>query len=54
VPAWRHSEGSIADALIGVPNSWTPDHVKRFQDYWDTEFAGDLGKRRRGKFVPNV
>jgi hypothetical protein len=35
-----------------VPNSWTPDQIKQFQDYWDTEFAGDLAKRRRAKFVP--
>jgi hypothetical protein len=46
------SEGSIPDALIGVPISWTPDQIKQFQDYWDTEFAGDLAKRRRAKFVP--
>jgi hypothetical protein len=47
-----YSEGSIPDALIGVPNSWTPDQIKQFQDYWDTEFASDLAKRRRAKFVP--
>ena len=47
-----YSEGSIPDALIGVPNGWTPDQIKQFQDYWDTEFAGDLAKRRRAKFVP--
>jgi Phage portal protein len=46
------SEGSIPDALIGVPQNWTPDQIKQFQDYWDTEFAGDLAKRRRAKFVP--
>jgi len=46
------SEGSIPDALIGVPTSWTPEQIKQFQDYWDTEFAGDLAKRRRAKFVP--
>ena len=46
------TEGSIPDALIGVPQSWTPDQIKQFQDYWDTEFAGDLAKRRRAKFVP--
>ena len=47
-----YSEGSVPDALIGVPTSWTPDQIKQFQDYWDTEFAGDLAKRRRAKFVP--
>ncbi len=46
------TEGSIPDALIGVPNGWTPDQIKQFQDYWDTELAGDLAKRRRAKFVP--
>jgi hypothetical protein len=47
-----YSEGSVPDALIGVPNSWTPDQIRQFQDYWDTEFSGDLAKRRRAKFVP--
>src|ERR1051326_5480187 len=46
------SEGSVPDALIGVPAGWTPDQIRQFQDYWDTEFAGDLAKRRRAKFVP--
>ena len=26
------SEGSIPDALIGVPTSWTPDQIKQFQE----------------------
>ncbi len=47
-----YSEGSIPDALIGVPQGWTPDQIRQFQDYWDTEFAGDLARRRRAKFVP--
>jgi hypothetical protein len=46
------TEGSVPDALIGVPTGWTPEQIKQFQDYWDTEFAGDLAKRRRAKFVP--
>ena len=47
-----YAEGSIPDALIGVPQGWTPDQIKQFQDYWDTEFSGDLARRRRAKFVP--
>ena len=46
-----YTEGSIPDALIGVPTNWTPEQIKQFQDYWDTEFSGDLAKRR-AKFVP--
>ena len=42
-----YAEGSIPDALIGVPQGWTPDQIKQFQDYWDQEFSGDLARRRR-------
>jgi hypothetical protein len=58
------TEGSIPDALIGVPQGWTPDQIKQFQDCplpnsppacgggKGGGFAGDLAKRRRAKFVP--
>jgi hypothetical protein len=36
-----YAEGSIPDALIGVPQGWTPDQIKQFPDYWDQEFAGE-------------
>jgi hypothetical protein len=47
-----YSEGNIPESLIGVPDGWTPDQIKNFQDYWDTYFTGDLARRRRAKFVP--
>jgi hypothetical protein len=47
-----YTEGNIPEALIGVPDQWTPDQIKSFQDYWDSYFTGDMGKRRRAKFVP--
>jgi hypothetical protein len=46
------TEGNIPESLIGVPESWTPDQIKNFQDYWDAYFTGDLAARRRAKFVP--
>ena len=46
------TEGNIPECLIGVPDSWTPDQIKNFQDYWDAYFTGDLAARRRAKFVP--
>lgn len=47
-----YTEGSIPDALISAPAGWTVQQIREFQNYWDTEFSGDLAKRRRGKFVP--
>ncbi len=47
-----YSEGNIPESLIGVPDAWTPDQIKNFQDYWDLYFTGDSARRRRAKFVP--
>jgi hypothetical protein len=46
------AEGNIPDSLIGVPESWTPDQIASYQKYWDAYFEGDLGRRRRAKFIP--
>ncbi|MFZ3327773.1 MAG: phage portal protein [Methylocella sp.] len=46
------AEGNIPDSLIGVPETWTPDQIASYQKYWDAYFEGDLGRRRRAKFVP--
>jgi hypothetical protein len=46
------TEGNIPDSLIGVPENWTPDQISTYQKYWDAYFDGDLGRRRRAKFVP--
>jgi Phage portal protein len=46
------AEGNIPDSLIGVPENWTPDQIASYQKYWDAYFDGDLGRRRRAKFVP--
>ncbi len=46
------TQGNIPDSLIGVPESWTPDQIASYQKYWDAYFDGELGRRRRAKFVP--
>lgn len=44
--------GNIPQSLIGVPDTWTPDQIRAFQDYWDSVIEGDAAARRKGKFVP--
>src|SRR5580692_10227501 len=58
------TEGSIPDALIGVPQGWTPDQIKQFQDSPSLTLPRKRGRegwgvrrrpgqaRRRAKFVP--
>jgi len=47
-----YTAGNIPESLIGVPDTWTPDQIKAFQDYWDLYFTGDTAARRKAKFVP--
>jgi hypothetical protein len=44
-------EGNQPDAVFGLPETWTPDQIQRFQDYWDNLYSGNLAMRRRMKFV---
>jgi hypothetical protein len=48
-----YTEGNVPEALIGVPETWTPDQVLQFQTSWDALMAGSTGARRHAKFVPN-
>lgn len=44
-------EGNQPEAIYSLPATWTPDQVQRFQDYWDSMLSGNLGARRRMKFM---
>ena len=46
------TEGNVPDALLGVPDNWTPDQISQFQMYWDSLLEGNLAAKRHAKFVP--
>jgi hypothetical protein len=47
-----YTEGNVPEALIGVPETWSPDQIGQFQLYWDALLEGDAGARRHARFVP--
>lgn len=47
-----YTEGNIPEALIGVPETWTPEQIKQFQQFWDAMLAGETDARRHARFVP--
>ncbi|MGH6989725.1 MAG: hypothetical protein ACREE3_07495, partial [Stellaceae bacterium] len=47
-----YTEGNVPEALIGTPESWGPNQIKEFQQYWDALLEGNLAQRRHAKFVP--
>lgn len=48
------TEGTIPDALASVPDSWTSDQIRDFQNWWDTMLEGDTAQRRKLKFIPDA
>lgn len=47
-----YTEGSIPDAIAGVPQDWDADKIAQFQGIFDRMLAGDTAARRRVTFVP--
>ncbi len=47
-----YTEGNVPEALIGTPESWSPQQIRDFQQYWDALLEGNLAARRHAKFVP--
>ncbi len=47
-----YTEGTVPEALIGVPETWTPDQIGQFQAYWDALLEDNTAQRRRARFVP--
>jgi phage portal protein BeeE len=46
------TEGTVPDALAGVPSEWTTAQIQEFQTYWDLLLSDDQASRRKLKFVP--
>ena len=47
-----YTEGTLPEAIMGVPDSWTAEQLQQFQDYWDAALSGNLAERSKVRFVP--
>jgi len=43
---------NIPEALVGLPERWTQEQIKAYQEYFDALLAGNYAKLRRIKFMP--
>jgi GNAT superfamily N-acetyltransferase len=48
------TEGNIPEALIGTPDTWTPDQIAQFQAWFDSSLEGNTAQQRHAKFVPGA
>lgn len=45
-----YTDGNMPDLLISVPESWNPDQIADFQDYWDEMNTGVM--KKKAKVIP--
>lgn len=45
-----YTEGNVPDLLFGVPDTWQPDQIKQFQQWWDSLTSGQ--SKKVGRFIP--
>lgn len=47
-----YTEGSVPEAIAGVPETWNIETLQKFQLYWDSLMEGNTAQRRHMRFVP--
>jgi hypothetical protein len=47
------TDGNIPHGILSVPDGWTPDQVREWQDYLDSRLSGNLAERAKMQSVPN-
>lgn len=48
----RFTEGNLPAAFAGAPETWTPDQIEAFQEYWDAWILGDQAAKAQIKWMP--
>lgn len=46
------TDGSIPDALVGVPETWTMSQIQDAQNAFDSLLSGNYAERRKMRFIP--
>lgn len=49
-----YTEGNLPEAIVQMPETWTPDQIKQFQQYFDAMLAGQVVERRKAHFIPGI
>ncbi|MHA6764695.1 phage portal protein [Streptacidiphilus sp. PAMC 29251] len=48
----RFTEGNIPAGFASAPETWTPDQIEQFQEYWDAFVLGDQAAKNQIKWMP--
>lgn len=48
----RFTDGNLPHAFASAPETWTPDQIEQFQEYWDGFMLGDQSRKHQIRWVP--
>jgi len=48
----RFTEGNIPEAFAAAPETWSPDQIEQFQEYWDGFMYGDQSRKHQIRWMP--
>ena len=46
------TEGNLPAAFASSPDSWSPDQIEQFQQYWDAMMYGDQARKQQVRWMP--
>lgn len=47
-----YTEGNIPEAILMMPEGWTAQQIKEFDEWFNALMSGNMAQRRKMKFVP--
>jgi hypothetical protein len=48
----RFTEGNLPAAFASAPETWTPDEIEQWQEYWDAAMLGDQAAKHQIRWMP--
>jgi len=48
----RFTKGNVPEAFASAPETWNPDQIEQFQDYWDSFMFGDQSRKHQIRWMP--
>lgn len=48
----RFTEGNLPAAFASAPDTWSPEQIEQFQEYWDSFMYGDQSRKAQVRWMP--
>jgi len=49
----RFTQGNLPAGFASSPDTWSPDQIEQFQEYWDAFMLGDQSRKHQIRWIPS-